>query len=85
MVTMQRHTPILIRGTRKHRLHKFAAECVWGLDAALGASQHFQRDRRQPLISEEPLMRGRIVGLDEGLVALLSLGGRPRQGKLIVI
>jgi hypothetical protein len=82
---MQRHTPILMRGTRKHRLHKFAAECVLRLDAALGASQHFQRDRRQPLISEAPLMRGRSVGVAAGLVALLELGGRPRQGKLLVI
>jgi hypothetical protein len=71
MVTRQRHAPILVRRARKDGLHKFAGEFVLSIEAAFGSPPDLQGDRREPLILEEPLMRGRIVGLDEGLVALL--------------
>jgi hypothetical protein len=52
-------------------MHEFAEQFVLGIETALRLTEHRHRDGREALILQKPLMRGRVVGLYEGLVALL--------------
>src|SRR4029453_19668286 len=56
-----------------------------GIGSAFRTPQHVPRDGGEPLITEEPLMCGGIVGLDEGLMALLQICWGVGQGELTVV
>src|SRR5262245_51760696 len=84
MVAVQRDTAIPVRGAREQRLGEAAGELVFRVVAAFGGAQHVHR-RGEPLITEQPLMRGGIVRLDEDLMPLLQLYRRAGTGELIVI
>ena len=68
---MQGHAAILIRRPRKYGMHEFAEQFVLGVEIALRLPEYRHRDGREALILEEPLMRRRVIGLYEDLVALL--------------
>ncbi len=85
VVAVQRDTPMAVGRPRDHGLGEVAGQLLWRVDAAPGASQDLNRNRGEPLILQEPLMGGRVVELDEGLMALLEFHRRAGQGELIVI
>ena len=64
---------------------KVAGQLLWRVDAAPGGAQDLNRDRGEPPILEEPLMRRRVVGPDERVMALLEFRRRAGQGELIVV
>jgi hypothetical protein len=64
---------------------KLPAELLLAVDPSLGGSQALAWDRWGNLFSEQPLMGGGVVGLDEGLMPLLQLQGCGGQGQLIVV
>jgi hypothetical protein len=74
-----------ICGAREEGLREAAGEFVFGIEAAFRGAQYVHWNRGQPLITEEPLMRGRIVGLDEGLMTLVSRHRRPGERELVVV
>src|SRR5215510_679042 len=85
MVAMEGDTPIPIGDAREHRLGEVTGEGLGGIESAFRRAQHLDRDRWESPILQESLMGGGIVGLDEGLMALLQLGWGAGQGELIVI
>src|SRR5262245_61783466 len=74
-----------VRGAREQRLGEAAGERVFSVDTAFSGTQHLHRNGGEPVIAEQPLMCGGMVGLDEGLMALLQLCGGTGEGELIVI
>ncbi len=84
MVTVQGDTPIAIGGARKQGTRKFASQLLLGVYPALGLAQSLDRNRRVELVFQESLMRGRILGLDKGLMDPLEHLGRGREGELVV-
>jgi hypothetical protein len=75
VVAVQGDTAIPVRGAREERLGETAGELVLRIDAALRSTQHLHRNRGEPLILEEALMGGGVVGLEEGLMPLLQFDG----------
>ena len=62
-----------IGGARKQRPRKSASQLLLGEYPALRLTQDLDRNRRVELVFQESLMRGRILGLDKGLVDSLEL------------
>ena len=85
MGTMEGDTPIPVGGAREHGLGEVAGESLGGIEPAFRRSQDLDRDRREPPIAQEPLMRGGVIRLDERLMALLELRWRAGEGELIVV
>jgi hypothetical protein len=82
---MEGDTPIPIGRPWEHRLGEGAGELLRGVSPACGRPEDLNWDRWEPLIAQQSLMGGGVVGLHEGLMALLELRWRARQGKLVVI
>jgi hypothetical protein len=82
---MEGDTPILIRRPWEHRVGEVARELLRSKQSAFGRPEDFDRDERESPILQEPLMGRRVVGLDEGLMALLERCRRAREGELIII
>ena len=82
---MEGDTPIPIGRPWEHRMGAVAGELLRSRPSAFGRPEDFDRDRREPPILQEPLMGRGVVGLDEGLMALLELRRRAREGELIII
>ena len=85
VVAVQGDTPIPIGRAGEQRLGEVAGEFVRRVESAFRRSQDLDRDRREPPILQEPLMGRGVVGLDEGLMALLQLRWRAGEGELVVI
>jgi hypothetical protein len=65
-------------------MHEFAEQVVLGIKTALCLTEDRHRDGREALILQEPLMRRRVVGLNERLMALLEFHRCAREGELII-
>ena len=85
VVTMQGDTAVAVRGPRKECVREFLHQHLLGIAPALRRPQDLDRDRWQALIGEQPLMRRRIIGVDEGLMALFQVSGSAGERTLIVI
>ena len=66
-------------------MREFLHQHLLGIAPALRRPQDLDWDRWQALIGEQPLMRRRIIGVDEGLMALFQVSGSAGERKLIVI
>ncbi len=84
MVPVQGDTPSAIGGAWKHSTRKFASQLLLGVHPTFDLAQDLERNRREALVFQEPLVRGRIIGLDKGVMDPLEFPGRGRQRKLIV-
>jgi hypothetical protein len=85
MVAMQGHTAIAVGGAGKARIGEFLREHIWGIRPAPRCAQDRDRNGREPLSFEQALMRGRMIGLDEGLMVLVQCSRRASQRELLVI
>jgi hypothetical protein len=82
---MQGDTAIAVGGPRKQGLREVAGEVLGGIESAFGRSQDRDRDRRESPILQEPLMGRGVVGLEEGLMALLECRRHAGQRELVVV
>jgi len=82
---MQGDTAVAVGRPRKERVGEFLREHLLGIALALHSPQDLDWDGREALIGEQTLMRRRIIGVDEGLMALFQLPGSAGERKLIVI
>src|SRR5690242_16477094 len=85
MVAMERDTAKAIRGSRKERPRKLPVEFYWSVPAPFSLAQHHQWNGRIEPVLEEPLMGGRVIEVQKGLMGLLKLQRRGRQRELIII
>src|ERR1041384_2922339 len=82
---MQSDTAVAVGRPRKERVGKFLRQHLQGIASALGWPQDLDWDGWEALISQQTLMGGCIIELDDGLVALVQVAGGARQGTVIVI
>jgi hypothetical protein len=73
---MQGHTAVAVRGAGKERVGEFLCERSLGIRPALRCAQDLDRNGRESLIFEQALRRGRLLGLDEGPMALFQFSRR---------
>jgi len=85
VVARQGDTTVAVGRPRKERMGEFLREHLLGIAPALGGPQDLDRDGWQALIGEQPLMGGRIRGVEEGLLALCQGTRGTGERKLRVI
>ena len=78
MIAMEGDTAILIGGPGKEPLDKLPSQFVRRIELAFGLAEDLQGNGGRKVLLEQALMRGRIVGVHEGLMGLFKLRGRLR-------
>ena len=85
VVTVQGDTAMAICRPREEGVREAAGELFQSIDPALGSPEDLEGNRGEALIMEKPLMRRRVIDVDESLMALLKLQGGAGQGELVVV
>jgi hypothetical protein len=85
VVAMQGDTSMAIRRPWEKGMREAAGELLRGIDAALGGPEDLEGNRGEALVVEEPLMRRRVIDVDEGLMTSLELQGGAGQRELIIV
>ena len=73
MVAVQGDTAVAVGGAGKEGMGELFREHLLGRAPALRGPQDLNRDGRETLSGEQALMRGRIIGVNEDLMALLQV------------
>jgi len=84
VVAVQRGAPVAVGRARQHGLGEVAGPLLWGILPSLGRPEDVEWDGRMPSIVQEPLMGRGVIGVDEGLMALVSRHGGPGQRELVI-